>query len=245
MNLRQILYIVCLLTTVILASSLFVERCTAYDTLAGFQIDSRGQYFAYTGFQVPVGRPDWIVEPFVSVFAVRQNYYFYSEGQLLEGRLSQFVPAVGVRKSLGGLNLSLSGGPSLLYAQDDSAWTDENGALVKEKVKTQDVGYSMTGYSSYRSGAHKFEGLLSYSNPELFFGRFRWMHYDYKMERGTPITPGLELLAVGNANFQTLNAGLLVGSEFGKLQILLKGGYQNNTTFHSGGYGGIELYMHY
>jgi len=173
-----ILYVTCLLAITILATSLFVEPCNAHDadTFAGFQIDSRGQYFAYTGFQASVGRPDWIVEPFVSVFAFRQNYFYYSEGQLLEGRLSQLVPALGVRTSVGGLDLSLSAGPALYYTQEDSAWTDENGALVKEKVKTQTTGYSVTGYSSYRSGAHHFQGLLSYSTPELYFGRLRWMH---------------------------------------------------------------------
>jgi hypothetical protein len=88
--------------------------------------------------------------------------------------------------------------------------------------------------------------VLSYTNlSNVFYGRLRWFYAEYETETGVPITPGLELLASGNSEFYEVFAGGLLQTEFRAVEILLKGGYENNSTFHGGGYRGIELYVRF
>jgi hypothetical protein len=245
-NLRQLLYATLLLLIQILLSTPLPARAEVYESFAGFQMDNQQQYLAYGGLRATLSRPNWPVEPFLQVFAFRQRFFFHSEGQLLEGQLTQISPAVGIIKSIGGLTLQASVGPSFLQNREDTVGTDEEGNLIRGRETTNDVGYAFSGYGSYSTDNETFEGLISYTNlSDFFFGRLRWLHLAFETEGGTPLNLGLELVAQGNADFKETNAGGLVGTELWKLSILLKGGYQNNSTFHSGGYGGIELYVRF
>ena len=246
MNIRQLKYASLLLLTQILLSNPFPARAEVYESFAGFQMDNHQQYLAYGGLRATLSRPNWPAEPFLQVFAFRQRFFFRSEGQLLEGQLNEVFPALGFTKSIEGLTLQVSAGPAFLQSREESLVTDEEGNLIREKESTNKVGYALSGYSSYSTDNDMFEGLFSYTNlSDFFFGRLRWVHYAFETEGGTPINPGLELLASGNSDFKEINAGGLVSTEVRKIEILLKGGYQNNSTFHSGGYGGIELYVRF
>jgi hypothetical protein len=48
---------------------------------------------------------------------------------------------------------------------------------------------------------------------------------------------------MGNADFRGVMTGPVGEVQVGHVFILARGGYQNNTTFHSGAYGGFEVYF--
>ena len=48
---------------------------------------------------------------------------------------------------------------------------------------------------------------------------------------------------MGNADFRALQTGPVIEVPISKVFLLAKGGYQYSTSFHSGGYGGIEVYF--
>jgi hypothetical protein len=213
-----------------------------YEAFTGFQIDNQQQYIAYGALRATLSQPNWPVEPFFQVFWFREEFFDRSQGQLLKSQLNQVVPAVGFKKYFEKLEVQFSAGPALRQAREESVFRDEAGTLIKEKETINKIGYAVSGYGSYSTDAETFEGLLTYTNLEDFFwGRLRWTRYAFETEGGTPINPGLELLALGNSQFKQGMVGALVGTEVGKVEILLKGGYQNNSTFYSGGYAGIEL----
>jgi hypothetical protein len=123
---------------------------------------------------------------------------------------------------------------------------DQDEHLIRQKETATKVGYAFSGYTQYWKDSNGFEGLVSYTNlSEVFYGRLRWFYAAYETANGIPIMPGLELLGTGNSEFKAGYAGGLLQTELKSVEILLKGGYQNNTTFHSGAYGGIELYVRF
>ena len=245
-HIRLLLYASLFVLSQGLLAVLFPTSGKAYEAFAGFQIDNEQQYFSYAGLRATLNRPTWFAEPFLQLFAFRQRFFFRSEGQLLEGQLNQLTPAVGLNKTINGLTLQVSAGPALRLTQEETASTDEEGAVTREKETIRKVGYDLSAYTSYSTDGETFEGVFSYTNlSNFFFGRLRWLHYEFETPQGIPVNPGLELSASGNSDFKESSVGGLLGTEIGKIEILLKGGYQNNSTFHGGGYGGIELYVRF
>jgi hypothetical protein len=148
--------------------------------LTGFQIDNRGQYFTYGGLRTALSRPDWPVKPFVQVFALQQRFYVRSESQLLPGQLTQVAPTVGLSKSIGNLEVQLSGGPSFLISHSQNLVEDQQENLIRQKEMTTKVGYAFSGYAQYWKDSHGLEGLVSYTNlSEVFYGRLRWFYAAY------------------------------------------------------------------
>jgi cellulose biosynthesis protein BcsS len=211
-----------------------------WELSGGYQSDDRGQYLAYLsgGAKLSVPSAKLPFEPFIHVLVFRQRYLFKVDGLVLEGHLNQVSPSVGIAKTLGNLEVLVSAGPAF---QDTREQSDEG-----EKITSTGAGYDINAYASYWMEKDGFEGTFSYINlQDFFFGRTRWKHITLDKEQGHPInlTAGLDLQAVGNSQFQQYFAGGLLETEVGKLELLIKGGYQYNTTFHSGTYAGIELYL--
>lgn len=48
---------------------------------------------------------------------------------------------------------------------------------------------------------------------------------------------------MGNADFRAVQTGTLVEIPIGKVFFLVKGGYQNSNSFHSGASGGFEIHF--
>ncbi len=205
------------------------------EVFTGYQFDDRGEYFAYFGSRVSTTPTDWPVEPVLQLFAFRQRYFFTSQGHVLEAHLNQLTPSVGIAKKIGDLTLSALAGPTL---QETRAATVDG-----MERNTSDLGYTVQAEASYYTERDGFEGIVTYSNlKDFFFGRVRWKHDTFQIPAGHSIKSGLELQSLGNSQFQAVLFGGLLETAVGKLVLLIKGGYQYNTTFRSGEYGGIELY---
>jgi hypothetical protein len=54
---------------------------------------------------------------------------------------------------------------------------------------------------------------------------------------------GGDLAGMGNNQFYAVQAGPLVQVPINIFYLTFKGGYQYSQTFHSGAYGGVELYF--
>jgi hypothetical protein len=48
---------------------------------------------------------------------------------------------------------------------------------------------------------------------------------------------------MGNADFRAVQTGPVLEVPIGKVFLLAKGGYEHSNSFHSGGYGGVEMYV--
>lgn len=239
-------FAVLLLATVVSTKAHALENTLDNAAFTGFQIDTRGQYLAYGALRRYLKEPDGPVVPFVQLFALQQRFYTRSDNQLLPGQLTSIAATVGLRKKIDSLDLQVSAGPSFLINHSQSLLDIQNETSIHQKETTYRVGYTGSGYAQYWKGSHGLEGLLSYTNLEsIIYGRARWFYAEYETEGGTPITPGLEVLGVGNSEFHQVYAGALLQTEIKKVELLLKGGYQNNSTFHGGGYGGVELYVRF
>jgi hypothetical protein len=208
----------------------------AWEVFTGFQMDNRKQYLAYGGVRVALTQPAGGFTPFVQLFTLHQAFFFHSAGQLLQEELTQVIPAVGVTKSMGQLQLGALAGPALRETHEDT--------VLQERERSRELGYAFQLECTYWTDTDGFEGLVTYTNLDnFFFGRFRWKHPIVATEGKLSFNLGLEGLAMGNSQVQEGLVGGLLEIQWGKLVVLVKGGYQNNTTFHSGGYGGIELYV--
>ena len=213
-----------------------------WEVTGGYQSDNKGQYLSYLSGGAKLTGPTAGLpfEPILHLLAFRQRYLFKVDGLVLEGHLNQLSPSVGIAKIIGDLEILVSVGPAFQETREDS---DE---VEGEKIASTGLGYDVNAYVSYWMGNDGFEGVFSYINLQnFFFGRTRWKHIMLETEKGHPINlkSGLDLQAVGNAQFKQFFVGGLLETEVGKLELLIKGGYQHNTTFHSGQYFGIEFYL--
>jgi hypothetical protein len=208
----------------------------AWEVFAGFQTDNRKQNLVYGGVRTSLTQSAGGYTPVVQLLALHQNFFFRSEGQLLQTRLTQVVPAVGVTKSMGQLELGALAGLALQATQEDT--------VLHERERHREIGYALQLEGSYWTDTDGFEGLVTYTNLDgFFFARFRWKHPIFTTTAKLSFNFGLEASAMGNSQSQEGLVGGLLEIQFGELAVLLKGGYQNNTTFHSGAYSGIELYV--
>jgi hypothetical protein len=210
----------------------------AWDAFTGFEIDDRGQYFGYGGTRFTTSPTGNTFEPFAELFVLRQQYFFKSEGEILRSQVTQGIASIGLRKTIGKLEMAGSTGVALREKQEETVLP--TGGKGKDTV--QKIGYRLGGEASYWTDNDGFEGLATYTNLDhLFFGRARWKHVWLELNEGSSINPGLEFVALGNSEFKQILVGGLLESDLGTVVLLIKGGYQNNSTFHGGGYGGIEV----
>ena len=84
----------------------------------------------------------------------------------------------------------------------------------------------------------------SYADLDNFFwSRLQGKALVYKPEKSCCATyVGWDVTEMGNADFRGVMTGpvgeVLVGNV-----VLVRGGYQHNTTFHGGAYGGFDIYF--
>ena len=90
-----------------------------------------------------------------------------------------------------------------------------------------------------------FHAIASYTDIDRFsFGRVRKTWLVHKEEQTCcSVYLGGDLAGMGNDQFYAVQAGPLVQVPINIFWLTLKGGYQYSETFHSGVYGGIELYF--
>ena len=229
-RLTRLLLAACILTCLPLVSE-------AGDVFTGFQVDNKSQYFGYLGVRTPILRTSEGSDLFVQAMTAGLGYSFKTNGQLLDANVQSIVPALGITKKIGGWALSALAGPQL------------------RRIEEQRLNSSST--ISYQAGLygqleafywHEKWNLLaigSYADLDNFFwSRLRGKVLAYKPEKSCCATyAGWDVAGMGNADFRAVMTGPVGEVQVGKVFLLAKGGYQHSTSFHSGAYGGFEIYF--
>lgn len=209
----------------------------AGEVFTGFQIDNNNQYFSYLGVRTPIVRTSGGPNLFVQAMTAGFGYSFKTEGQLQDANVQSIVPSLGITKTLGGWALSALAGPQL------------------RRIEEQRLNASNT--IDYQAGAygqleafywHEKWNILaigSYADLDNFFwSRLRGKALVYRPEKSCCATyVGWDVTGMGSADFRGIMTGPVGKVQVDQVFVLARGGYQNNTTFHSGAYGGFDIYF--
>jgi hypothetical protein len=209
----------------------------AGDLFTGFQIDNKSQYFGYLGVRTPVLQMSGGTNLFVQAMTAGLGYSFKSNGQLLDANVQFIVPSLGISQTLGGWTLSALAGPQLRRIEEERL---NNSASIKHQAGAFGQVEAM-----YWHEKGTFHAIASYADLDNFFwGRLRGKLLAHKSDKGCCTAyVGWDVAAMGNADFRAVQTGPLVEVPIGKVFLLVKGGYQHSNSFHSGAYGGFEVYF--
>lgn len=225
---------------VLLMALVFIVPSTnshAGDVFTGYQIDNKNQYFGYLGMKAPVLRLSGETDLFVQLMTAGLGYSFKSNGQILDANVQFIVPSVGISQTVGSWTLSASAGPQLRRIE-------EQRFNASASLDHQIGAYGqLEAFYWHEKGS--FHAIASYADLDNYFwGRLRGKLLAYQPSQSCCRTyVGWDLAAMGNGDFKAVQTGPLVEVPFGKVYVLAKGGYQNSSSFHSGSYGGIEIYF--
>ncbi len=224
-----------LLATLIL--TIAPSRTQAGDVFTGFQIDNKRQYFGYLGVRTPILLMSGGTSLFAQVMTAGLGYSFKSSGQLLDANVQFVVPSLGISQSLGRWTFLALAGPQLRRIEEERLNTS---ARIDHQIAA--FGQVEALYWHEKGSLH---AIGSYADVDNFFwGRLRGKLLTYKSDKGCcPLYTGWDIAGMGNGDFRAVQTGPLVEVSIGKVLLLAKGGYQNSTSFHSGGYGGVEVYF--
>ncbi|ALA61181.1 cellulose biosynthesis protein BcsS [Nitrospira moscoviensis] len=209
----------------------------AGDLFTGVQIDDKSQYFGYLGVRAPLlltsGGPDL----FVQAMTAGLGYSFTSNGRLLDANVQFVVPSLGITQTVGRWTFSALAGPQLRRIEEERL----NGpASIDHQIGA--YGQVEAFYWHEKGSLH---AIGSYADLDHFFwSRLRGKLLAYRSQsRCCSAYVGWDIVGMGNAEFRAVQTGPLVEVPIRKVFVLLRGGYQNSTSFRSGGYGGVELYV--
>jgi len=207
------------------------------DVFTGFQIDNKSQYFGYLGVRIPVLQNSEGLSLFVQAMTSGLGYQFRTNGQLLDANIQSIVPSLGITKRLGGWTLSALAGPQLRRFEEQQ--------LTSGNTTTYQAGTYVQLEAFYRHEQWNLLAIGSYADLDNFFwSRLRGKVHAYKPEQSCcALSVGWDVTGMGNADFRGIMTGPLGEIQIGNVFVLVRGGYQNNTTFHGGSYGGFELYF--
>ena len=209
----------------------------AGDTFTGFQIDNKSQYFGYLGVRTPLLQTSGGPDLFVQVMTAGLGYSFKSNGQLLDANVQFIVPSLGISKAIGGWTLSAQAGPQLRRIEEQRLNTS---ASIEHQIGA--YGQVEALYWHEKGSLH---AVGSYADLDNFFwGRLRGKLLAHQsMTRCCSTYIGWDVAGMGNVDFRAVQTGPLVEIPVGKVFLLAKGGYQYSSSFHSGVYGGVEVYF--
>ena len=209
----------------------------AGEVFTGFQIDNKNQYFTYLGVRTPILRTSGGPSLFVQAMTSGLGYNFKTTGQLLDANIQSIVPSLGITTTLGGWTLSALAGPQLRRIEE------------QQLNASNTIAYQAGVYGQLEAFYwHEKWNLLaigSYADLDNFFwSRLRGKALVYKPEKSCCATyVGWDVTGMGNADFRGVMTGPVGEVQVGNVFVLVRGGYQHNTTFHSGSYGGFEIYF--
>ena len=209
----------------------------AGDAFTGYQVDNKGQYFAYLGIRAPLMDERKGFQPFIQVLGAGVGYTFKDNGRERDANLQSVTPSLGLKYTSGSWSFLGMAGPQFRWKQEDQPTgprSDDNfvGAYVQlEAFRWQEDGI--------------FHAIASYTDIDGFmFGRVRKTWLVHKSEQSCcSWYVGGDLAGMGNNQFYAVQAGPLVQVPINIFYVTLKGGYQYSQTFQSGVYGGVELYF--
>jgi hypothetical protein len=229
-RLTRLLLAACILTCLPIVSE-------AGDVFTGFQIDNKGQYFGYLGVRTPILRDSAVSGLFVQAISSGLGYNFKTNGQLLDANIQSVVPSLGITTTFGGWTFSALVGPQLRRIEEQR--------LNSSSTINHQAGAYGQLEAFYWHRNWNFHAIGSYADLDNFFwNRLRGKVLAYKAEESCCATyVGWDVTGMGNADFRAVMTGPVGEVQFGNVFVLVRGGYQNNTTFHSGAYGGFEIYF--
>jgi hypothetical protein len=228
------------LTWLLLAACILTclpRESDAGDVFTGFQVDDKNQYFIYLGVRTPIVRTSGGTDLFVQATTGGFGYSFKTEGQLRDANVQSLVPSLGITKIIGDWALSALAGPQLRRIEEQR--------LNASNTIAYQAGVYGQLEAFYWHEKWNFLATGSYADLDNFFwSRLRGKVLAYKPEKGCCATyAGWDITGMGNADFRGVMTGPVGEVQVGHVFILARGGYQNNTTFHSGAYGGFEIYF--
>ena len=219
------------------ALMLFPVSSQAGDVFTGFQIDNKNQYFSYLGVRTPLLRTSGGADLFVQAMTAGLGYSFKTNGQVLDANVQFIVPSLGITKTFGGWSLSALAGPQMRRIEEQR--------INASNTTTYQAGFYGQLEAFYWHEKWNLHAIGSYADLDNFFwSRLRGKGLIYKPEESCCATyGGWDVTGMGNADFRAVMTGPVVEVQTGKVSLLARGGYQNNNTFHSGSYGGFEVYF--
>lgn len=232
----------------------------AGEVFTGVTIDNKSQYFSYFGVRVPILQiseepslpastsPSYTRHPlpimrspqqsslFVHTITAGLGYNVKSNGQLLDANAQFIVPALGVAKTFDAWTFSALAGPQLRRIEEQQ--------LNASNTIAYQAGVYAQLEAFYRHEKWNFLALGSYADLDNFFwSRLRGKVLAYQPEKTCcPTYVGWDVTGMGSADFRGVMTGPLGEVQVGKIFFLVRGGYQNNTAFYGGVYGGFEIY---
>jgi hypothetical protein len=209
----------------------------AGDVFTGFQMDNKSQYFTYLGVRTPFLKTSGGSDLFVQAMTAGLGYSFKTNGQLLDANVQFIVPSLGITKTVGGWALSALAGPQMRRIEEQR--------LNASNTTTYQAGFYGQLEAFYWQEKWNLHAIGSYADLDNFFwSRLRGKGLVYKPEESCCATyAGWDVTGMGNADFRAVMTGPVAEVQIGKVALLVRGGYQNNTTFHSGTYGGVDIYF--
>jgi hypothetical protein len=225
------------LITVLLCGWLMDGEAFAGDAFTGYQVDNKGQYFAYLGIRAPLMEERNGFQPFIQVFGAGVGYTFKDNGRERDANLESVTPSLGLKYTTGAWSFLGMAGPQFRWKQEDQVAgprSDEN--FVGAYVQLEAFQWKEEGI---------FHAIASYTDIDgFFFGRVRKTWLIQKSEQACCTWyVGGDLAGMGNNQFYAVQAGPLVQVPINIFSLTLKGGYQYSQTFQNGVYGGVELYF--
>ena len=229
-KITRLLLAACILTCFPLVSE-------AGDVFTGFQIDNRSQYFGYLGVRTPIFQDSAVSGLFVQAISSGLGYSFKTNGQLLDANIQSIVPSLGISTTLGGWTLSAHAGPQFRRIEEQQ--------LNASSTIAYQAGVYGQLEALYWQEKWNLHAIGSYADLDNFFwSRLRGKVLAYKPEKICCATYiGWDMTGMGNADFRGVMTGPLAEIQISKVFFLVRSGYQHNTTFHSGAYGGFEIYF--
>ena len=229
--------LVIVILIVLLLGMLMYDRAFGGDAFTGYQVDNKGQYFAFLGIRAPLMEERNGFQPFIQVFGAGVGYTFKDNGQERDANLQWVSPSLGLKYTAGSWSFLGMAGPQFRWKQEDQPTgprSNENfvGAFVQvEAFRWHEEGI--------------FHAIASFTGTDAFsFGRIRKTWLAHKSEQGCcSLYVGGDLAGMGNNQFYAVQAGPLVQVPINIFWLTLKGGYQYSESFHNGAYGGVELYF--
>jgi hypothetical protein len=209
----------------------------AGEVFTGFQIDNKNQYYSYLGVRVPIVRDSGGLDLFAQATTAGYGYSFKSNGQLLDANVQSIVPSLGITKTIGGWSLSALAGPQLRRIEEQR--------LNASSTIAHQAGVYGQLEAFYWQEKWNLLAIGSYADLDNFFwSRLRGKALAYQPEKSCCATyVGWDVTGMGSAEFRGVMTGPVGEVQVGNVFVLARGGYQHSTSFHSGAYGGFEIYF--
>jgi hypothetical protein len=201
-------------------------------------MDGEAQYFAYLGLREGLPWKPLDLEFFAQLFGSAQSYEYESDNRDIDADVQSLIPSLGITIPLGngGWSISTLAGPEFRWKKEEG-FEDDSG-------RDFEVGAFVQAETMYWQETHSLHAMVSYASlDDFFFGRIRGKLLTYSPEAGCcKVFLGLDVAGMGNDDTSAVRTGPLIEVPVGAFFLLARGGYQYDSNFGSGGYGGFEIY---